>query len=81
MDRWDELAAQLGDRPGWRFEGGDELNAPMWCIGIEGAARLVVTVESDTALIYDVDNDHEHRMPVDQVASWLDEHELEHRSD
>jgi hypothetical protein len=80
---WTELRRQLEERPGWRFDFDRERHLPMWCFGVAGEARLVITVDYETVHIHDADADRhnepsDHRIWVDDVSGWLDRHEPEH---
>jgi hypothetical protein len=76
---WIMLRSVLEDRPGWHFEV-DHDGQPFWRFGIEGAARLVITVQYDKFLIHDADNDKEQPMVHNDetLVWWLNKHEPEH---
>jgi hypothetical protein len=72
-----ELATLLTGREGWRLEVQDHSN--LWCFGVDGAARLVVTARQDGFVIYRADQDSEQILDrIEAVEAWLDEHEHEH---
>ena len=81
---WAALRSVLEPRAaaGWYFEvantAGPEPEA-MWCFGLEGASRLVVTVQEGQVALYDHDNERDALLPnADALARWCEDHEDEH---
>jgi hypothetical protein len=82
-DEWGALSDALVMRPGWHLEHDDRQNLDLWCFGLEGACRLVVTIPDGGILLYDADDpidatsEHPFATVADMVA-WLELHESEH---
>ena len=73
----ERLAGLLQGREGWRRETQD--GGELWCFGVAGAGRLVITAEMDGFLMYRADEDRSWVIPrIESVGEWLDEHEAEH---
>ena len=72
-----KLAGLLQGRDDWRREEQD--GEELWCFGVGGAGRLVITPEMDGFLLYRADQDASWVIPrIESVGDWLDEHEAEH---
>ena len=66
----EKLAGLLQGREGWRREtqGGEEL----WCFGVAGTGRLVITAEMDGFLMYRADEDRSWVIPrIESVGGGL----------
>jgi hypothetical protein len=72
----DRLAALLRDRKGWWILWEDD--APHWCCGLHGAARLLITPEPDGFLMFIYDRESWVIPRLELVEAWLDEHEHEY---
>jgi len=76
-ENYEALAGLLGGREDWRPETQD--GERIWCFGVAGAARLVITPEMDGFLMYRADRDDSWVIPrIESVGKWLDENEHEH---
>jgi hypothetical protein len=80
---WSAVSAALSARPGWHLETDGLHNIDLWCFGLEGACRLVVSMPDGGILLYDADDridaTSEHFFEsVDDLIAWLELHEAEH---
>ena len=76
-ENYEKLAALLRNRKDWRPETQD--GERFWAFGVDGAARLCVTPETDGFLMYRADEDDSWVLPrIELVMEWLDQHEHEH---
>ncbi len=77
---WTMVRDVLEGRPDWHFEVEEGTGDPCWRFGVGGAARLVITVQYDTLLIYDADYDQENPIQPEAgaLAWWLDKNEPRH---
>jgi hypothetical protein len=72
---WINLGSFLRDRLGWHFE--REENVIRWCFGLEGAARLVLTVSDGRLHFYnaDTDSDVAKVVQIEDLDRWLKQNE------
>jgi hypothetical protein len=76
---WDELSEILSTRPGWHLETDGFSPSPIWCFGLGGACRLVISMQARGSLLYDHAADTEHPFSeLDDVMAWLEVHESEY---
>lgn len=83
MADWGALSDALMTRPGWHLEHDEIAHQDLWCFGLEGACRLVVTLPAGEILLFDADDPidatSQHRFgSVAGLIEWLQVHESEH---
>jgi hypothetical protein len=67
---YERLSVLLRGREGWRPEVED--GERIWCFGLHGAARLVITPEADGFLMYVHEEDRSWVIPrLELVEAWL----------
>jgi hypothetical protein len=76
-ENYQKLSALLRGREDWRPV--EQYGERLWCFGVDGEARLVVTAEMDGFLMYRADRDESWVIPrIESVGAWLEGNEAEH---
>jgi hypothetical protein len=75
---WDALSTALGHRGDWHLER-DHEGSSIWCFGVDGECRLVISMTATEFILHDHDNDIDYDFgSIEEVAMWLADHEAEH---